>query len=175
MRRLGSAWALLAPGAAGVPAAAGLALHTALPVAAGLGGGYRFPGRGLFEWAVLLPLAVPAFVIGFAFLGLFDFTGPVQAALRAAFGPGARLPDLRAWWGVVVTMTLGFYPYVYLLARAAFREQGAATLETARSLGRSRCAAFRQVTLPLARPSLAAGVSFAMMGALAALRPVAAL
>src|SRR3990167_3370181 len=128
---------------------------------------YRFPGRGLFEWALLLPLAVPAYVIGFAFLGLFDFTGPVQTALRAALGAGARLPELRSWGGVVLVMTLVFYPYVYLLARTAFREQGAATLETARSLGRSRCAAFRQVTLPLARPSLAAGVSLAMMEALA--------
>jgi len=205
MRRLGSAWTLLALGVAAVLAVPSLAVLAAfarparevwahlwrtqlvevlantVALVAGVGAGtlllggalawlvvgYRFPGRGLFEWALLLPLAVPAYVIGFAFLGLFDFTGPVQAALRAALGPGARLPDLRAWWGVVLTMTLVFYPYVYLLARTAFREQGAATLETARSLGRSRCAAFRQVTLPLARPSLAAGVSFAMMEALA--------
>jgi iron(III) transport system permease protein len=128
---------------------------------------YRFPGRGLLEWALILPLAVPAYVIGFAFLGLFDFTGPVQDALHRWVGPGARLPELRSYWGVVLMMTLVFYPYVYLLARAAFREQGAATLETARSLGRSPLRAFIGVTLPLARPSLVAGVSLAMMEALA--------
>ncbi len=128
---------------------------------------YRFPGRGVLEWALVLPLAVPAYVIGFAFLGLFDFAGPVQSALRRWLGAGVRLPELRSYWGVVILMTLVFYPYVYLLACAAFREQGAATLETARALGRSRTRAFFQVTLPMARPSLAAGVSLAMMEALA--------
>jgi len=128
---------------------------------------YRFPGRALLEWALILPLAVPAYVIGFAFLGLFDFTGPVQTTLRGWLGSGVRLPELRSYWGVVLMMTLVFYPYVYLLARAAFREQGAATLETARSLGRSHVRAFVEVTLPLARPSLVAGVSLAMMEALA--------
>jgi len=128
---------------------------------------YRFPGRAVFEWALILPLAVPAYVIGFAFLGLFDFAGPVQTALRGWLGAGRRLPELRSYWGVTLMMTLVFYPYVYLLARAAFREQGSATLETARSLGRSRLAAFVEVTLPMARPSLAAGVALAMMEALA--------
>jgi iron(III) transport system permease protein len=128
---------------------------------------YRFPGDRALEWALVLPLAMPAYVIGFALLGLFDFSGPVQSALRQWMGPGARLPEFRSYWGVVLTMTLVFYPYVYLLARAAFREQGAATLETARSLGRSRMRAFVAVTLPLARPSLVAGVSLAMMEALA--------
>jgi iron(III) transport system permease protein len=128
---------------------------------------YRFPGCLVLEWALVLPLAVPAYVIGFALLGLFDFSGPVQSALRRWIGPGARLPEIRSYWGVVLTMTFVFYPYVYLLARAAFREQGAATLETARSLGRSRRRAFVAVTLPLARPSLVAGVWLAMMEALA--------
>jgi iron(III) transport system permease protein len=128
---------------------------------------YRFPGCFVLEWALVLPLAVPAYVIGFALLGLFDFSGPVQSALRRWIGPGARLPEIRSYGGVVLTMTFVFYPYVYLLARAAFREQGAATLETARSLGRSRLRAFVAVTLPLARPSLVAGVSLAMMEALA--------
>jgi iron(III) transport system permease protein len=128
---------------------------------------YRFPGSRVLEWALVLPLAVPAYVIGFAFLGLFDFAGPVQGALRRWLGAGVRLPEIRSYGGVVVLMTLVFYPYVYLLARAAFREQGAATLETARALGRSRTRAFVQVTLPMARPSLVAGVSLAMMEALA--------
>jgi iron(III) transport system permease protein len=128
---------------------------------------YRFPGRGIFEWAFVLPLALPAYVIGFTFLGLFDFTGPVQTTVRSWMGDGARLPDLRSYGGVVLVMTLVFYPYVYLLARAAFREQGAATLEIARNLGRSRLGAFVRVTLPMARPSLVAGMSLAMMEALA--------
>ncbi|MEK7701411.1 MAG: ABC transporter permease subunit, partial [candidate division NC10 bacterium] len=142
----------------------------ALVVGAGLAwlvASYRFPGRAVFEWALIVPLAVPAYVIGFAFLGLFEFTGPVQTALRRGLGDGVRLPELRSYWGVVAMMTLVFYPYVYLLARTAFREQGAATLETARSLGRSRLRASLEVTLPLARPSLVAGVSLAMMEALA--------
>lgn len=128
---------------------------------------YRFPGRAVFEWALMLPLAMPPYVIGFAFLGLFDFTGPVQTALRLWLGAGAGFPDLRSSWGVALVMTLVFYPYVYLLARAAFREQGAATLETARSLGHSPLRAFVEVALPMARPSLVAGVALAMMEALA--------
>ncbi|MBI2218728.1 MAG: iron ABC transporter permease [Candidatus Rokubacteria bacterium] len=129
--------------------------------------GYEFPGRSVFEGGLMLPLAVPAYVIGFAFLGLFDYAGPVQTALRAWLGDGARVPELRSAGGVILLMTLVFYPYVYLLARVAFVEQGAGTLETARSLGRSRLAAFREVTLPLARPAIVAGASLAMMEALA--------
>ena len=128
---------------------------------------HRFPGRAVLEWALILPLAVPAYVIGFAFLGLFEYAGPVQSALRAALGAGARLPELRSYGGVVVMMTLVFYPYVYLLARVAFREQGTAAVEIARTLGRSRPAAFLAVTVPMARPALAAGVALAMMEALA--------
>jgi len=129
--------------------------------------GYAFPGRALLEAALVLPLAVPAYIIGFAFLGVFEYAGPVQTALRDWLGPGAGLPEPRSFGGVVLVMTLVFYPYVYLLARAAFRDQGAATLETARSLGLSRGRVFLTVTLPMARPSLAAGASLAMMEALA--------
>jgi iron(III) transport system permease protein len=128
---------------------------------------YEFPGRRLFEWLLILPLALPAYVMGFAMLALLDYPGPLQTTLRQHLGPSAGLPDPRAYWGVVLVMTLAFYPYVYLLARTAFREQGAATLETARSLGRSRGQAFRQVSLPMARPSLVAGAALAMMEALA--------
>lgn len=128
---------------------------------------FQFPGRSLFEWALVLPLAMPAYVIGFAFLGLTEFAGPLQSALRAWLGPDARLPELRSGGGVALVMALVFYPYVYLLARAAFRAQGAATLETARSLGLTRGRAFIAVTLPMARPALVAGVSLAMMEALA--------
>jgi iron(III) transport system permease protein len=129
--------------------------------------GHDFPGRAVLEPSLLLPLAIPAYVIGFAFLGLFDYAGPVQSALRSWLGAGVRLPDIRSGWGVTLVMTLVFYPYVYLLARAAFYEQGAATLETARSLGRTRLAAFVAVMVPMARPSIVAGTSLAMMEALA--------
>jgi iron(III) transport system permease protein len=128
---------------------------------------HRFPGRAVLEWALVLPLAIPAYVIGFAFLGLFEYSGPLQTALRTWLGPGVRLPELRSLGGVVLMMTLVFYPYVYLLGRVAFREQGAAVVETARTLGRSSGGAFVRVTLPMARPALAAGVALAMMEALA--------
>jgi iron(III) transport system permease protein len=128
---------------------------------------FEFPGRRLFEWALVLPLAMPAYVIGFAFLALFDFAGPVQSMLRRLAGPDIRLPELRSGWGVVIMMTLVFYPYVYVVARVAFREHGAAALEVARSLGHSPARAFAAVMLPLARPSLAAGVALAIMEALA--------
>src|SRR5215470_16461391 len=134
---------------------------------------HRFPGRAFFEWALILPLAIPAYVLGFVFLGLFDFAGPFQTFLRATFGQGFRLPTLRSYGGVTLMMTLVFYPYVYLLARAAFRGQGAATLEIARSLGRSPLRAFLMVTLPIARPALVAGVALAMMEALADFATVA--
>lgn len=149
--------------------AAGVGLGT-LVVGAGLAWlvvAYDFPGRRLFEWALVLPLAMPAYVIGFAFLALFDFAGPVQTTLRRLLGPGVGFPDLRSGWGVVAMMTLVFYPYVYVLARVAFREHGRATLEVARSLGHSPRRAFVTVILPLARPALAAGAALAMMEALA--------
>jgi iron(III) transport system permease protein len=128
---------------------------------------YEFPGRRLFEWALILPLAMPAYVIGFAFLALFDYAGPVQSTFRRLLGPGVGLPELRSGAGVVAMMTLVFYPYVYVLARVAFREHGGPALEVARSLGHSPARAFAAVILPLARPSLAAGVALAMMEALA--------
>lgn len=129
--------------------------------------GYRFPGRAVFEWALVLPLALPAYVIGFTFLGLFDFAGPVQSAVRRTLGEAVTLPEPRSTAGVMLVMVLVFYPYVYLLARAAFREHGLTLLEAARSLGRSRRGAFFGVVLPMARPSLVAGVALAMMEALA--------
>src|SRR4029450_882180 len=105
--------------------------------------------------------------LGCAVRALLDCAAPLQSALRSYLGPGAVLPNPRAYWGVVLVMTLVFYPYVYLLARTAFREQGAATLETARVLGRSRWQAFRQVSPPMAGPSRGGGTSLAMMEALA--------
>jgi iron(III) transport system permease protein len=128
---------------------------------------HEFPGRRVFEWALVLPLALPAYVIGFVFLGMFEFAGPLQTSLRDAFGSGVRLPDLRSGGGVILVMTLVLYPYVYTLARAALLEQAPEALESARSLGRSRLEAFRDVSLPLARPALVAGTTLACMEALA--------
>jgi iron(III) transport system permease protein len=128
---------------------------------------HDFPGRRVFDWALVLPLALPAYVIGFVFVGVFDYAGPLQTALRAWLGPAARLPDPRAGWGAALVMTLVFYPYVYVLARAAFFEQAPEALESARALGRTRGAAFRALTLPLARPALVAGMTLAGMEVLA--------
>ena len=129
---------------------------------------YRFPGRDAFEWLLILPLAMPTYVIGFVFLAVFDYTGPVQRALRAmAGGPVRWFPDVASYGGLVIVMTLVLYPYVYMLARAAFLEQSASMLEAARALGVSRRRVVWRVVLPLARPAIVAGVSLALMEALA--------
>jgi iron(III) transport system permease protein len=124
---------------------------------------YRFPGRTLFDWLLILPLAVPSYVLAFVFMATLDFAGPVQTALRSWFGSSAWFPEIRSGGGVVVVMSLVFYPYVYLLARAAFHEQAAATFEVARTLGYSRREAFFRVALPMARPSIVAGLSLVLM------------
>ena len=128
---------------------------------------YRFPGRALFEWLLILPLAMPAYVIGFVFLALFDYAGPIQRSLRQVFGSQVWFPDIASYGGVVLVMTLVLYPYVYILARAAFLEQSEATLEAARILGARRIVLFWKVILPLARPSIVVGVTLALMEALA--------
>ncbi|MDP8960788.1 MAG: iron ABC transporter permease [Actinomycetota bacterium] len=135
-----------------------------------LGGGlawlvtaYRFPGRRAFAWLLVLPLAMPAYVLGFVFLSLLSYAGPVQGAWRALFGREAWFPSVRSLAGAAVVLSLTLYPYVYLLARVALREQAATTYEAARTLGLSRLAAARRVVLPLARPSLAAGLVLVMM------------
>ncbi|MFP5418263.1 MAG: ABC transporter permease [Gammaproteobacteria bacterium] len=126
----------------------------------------EFPGRRLFDWALLLPLALPAYVTAFVAIGLLDFTGPVQTALRDSFGP-VSLPEIRSRGGVILVMSLALYPYVYLIARNAFATQGAVALEAAQSLGLSRWQGFFRVALPMARPWIAAGLMLAMMETLA--------
>ena len=128
---------------------------------------YRFPGRATFEWLLILPLAIPTYVIGFVFRAIFDYTGPVQGWWRTMFGAGVWFPEIASYSGVTLVMTLVLYPYVYLLARTAFLEQSAGTLEAARALGASKLKVFWRVALPLARPSIAAGTSLALMEALA--------
>jgi len=124
---------------------------------------YEFPGRRVFSWALMLPLAMPAYILGFVFLALFDFAGPVQTALRSAFGPDVWFPDVTSIGGAAIVMSLSLYPYVYIVARSALREQTPATYEAARMLGDTRRAALLRVVLPMARPSLAAGAALVMM------------
>lgn len=124
-----------------------------------------FPGRRFFSWALLLPMAVPAHVLAFTFIGLFDYTGPVQSLLRKASLP--VLPDIRSAWGVVFVLTLALYPYVYLLARNAFRTQGIRSLEAARSLGLGPVRGFFKVALPMARPWIVGGAMLVIMETLA--------
>lgn len=126
---------------------------------------YTFPGRAAFDRLLLLPLAIPSFVMGFTYMATFDFAGPVQTQLREWFGRGVRF-DIRTGWGAAITLILVLYPYVYLLARAAFREQAATTFEAARVMGYSRAQTFFKLVVPLARPSLAAGTTLAMMEAM---------
>ncbi|POZ60950.1 ABC transporter permease [Chromobacterium alticapitis] len=128
---------------------------------------HDFPGRRFFSWALMLPLAMPAYVMAFSQLGLFDFTGPLQTWLREAFGSSSWVPDIRSAPGVVMTLTLAFYPYVYLLARNAFATMGRRALEVGQSLGLSPLAGFRRVALPMARPWIIAGLSLAWMETLA--------
>ncbi len=135
----------------------------------------RFPGRAVLEWMLILPMAVPSYVMAFIVLGLFSFTGPVQTALRASFGPDVWFPDIRSSTGVVLIMSLVLYPYVYLLARAAFLEQGATLIDAARSLGHSRRDAFLRIVLPMARPSLAAGSALVLMETIADIGAVSVL
>jgi iron(III) transport system permease protein len=128
---------------------------------------YRFPGRKLLEWALVLPLAVPTYIIAYTFVHVFEYAGPVQRTLRDFFGwsaPGDYFfPDLRSLGGAIVVLSLVLYPYVYLTARASFIKQGAAQIEVARTLGTSLPKAFATIALPLARPAIAVGVSLAMM------------
>jgi iron(III) transport system permease protein len=128
----------------------------------------EFPGRRWFDWALMLPLAIPAYVLAFVAVGLLDFSGPVQTWLRAAFGVGGYwFPPVRSAGGVIAVMVLVFYPYVYMLARAAFLSQGHSMMETGRVFGLSPWAAFLRVALPMARPALATGVALALMETLA--------
>ncbi len=128
---------------------------------------YEFPGRRWFEWLLMLPLAIPAYVLAFVMIGLLDFAGPVQTALRPWFVDLAWFPQIRSPLGVVLVMSLALYPYVYLLARSAFLSQGRAALEAGRVLGMGPIAAFLRVALPMARPAVVAGVALALMETLA--------
>ena len=151
---------------------AGVALGVALlgVVPAWLVTSYRFPGRRAFEWLLVLPLAVPAYVIAYAYTDFLQFAGPLQSALReipAWKAGGYRLPEVRSVGGAVLMFSLVLYPYVYLLARAAFLEQSRNLLEAGRLLGLTARGTFFRIAIPLARPAIAAGIALALMETLA--------
>ena len=126
----------------------------------------RFPGRRILEWALVLPMAIPAYILAYAYTDFLQYAGPLQSAIRGLTGWTARdyaFPNIRSLGGAVLMLTLALYPYVYLLARAAFLEQSVAILEASRSLGRSAWRSFFVVSLPLARPAIAAGTALALM------------
>ncbi len=128
----------------------------------------EFPGRRYLDWALMLPFALPAYVLAFVFVGVFDFAGPVQGALRAGLGlPPSWSFEVRNTFGVIVVMTLVLYPYVYMLTRVSFLGQGQSAYEAGRSLGLGPWGAFSRVSLPMARPGIIAGLSLALMEALA--------
>ncbi|MCW7541510.1 iron ABC transporter permease [Aquabacterium sp. A7-Y] len=129
---------------------------------------FDFPGRRFFSWALLLPLAMPAYVMAYAYTDFLQFSGPLQTALRALTGAeGALLPDVRSLGGAVPMFIFCLYPYAYLLTRAALSERGVHLMEAARLLGAGTARRVRRVALPLARPALAAGVALALMETLA--------
>ncbi len=127
----------------------------------------EFPGSRFFAWALMLPLAMPAYVTAFVAIGLLDFTGPLQTLLREWFGSSAWFPRIRSRGGVILVMTLALYPYVYLLARNAFLTQGKRALEAGQSLGLSRRKGFARIALPMARPWIVAGIMLVLMETLA--------
>lgn len=128
---------------------------------------FRFPGRGLFDWLLLVPLAMPTYIIAFCYVEILDYSGTLQSSLRAIFGwesaADYSFPNIRSEGGAIFVMSFVLYPYVYLTARASFIQQSVCVLEVARTLGRTSFGAFWSVALPLARPALAAGVALALM------------
>ena len=131
---------------------------------------HEFPGRRFFEWALVLPLAVPAYVLAYVYTDFLQFVGPLQSALREAFGWSRAdywFPDVRSVGGAMTMFIFVFYPYVYLLARTAFIERASGMQEAARTLGLGPWRSFFRVSLPLARPAIVAGSTLALMETLA--------
>ena len=126
----------------------------------------NFPGSKIFEWMLILPMAVPAYLMAYSYTDFFTYTGPAQALLRDITGWGLGdywFPDIRSLQGAILMMSFVFYPYVYMLTRAAFLEQSSSLLEAGRSLGASPLKTFFKIALPLARPSIAAGMALSLM------------
>ena len=133
--------------------------------------GFSFPGRGWLEWALLLPLAVPTYIVAYSYMDVLHPIGPVQTALRAMLGiaevRGLVLPDIRSMGGTILVMGFALYPYVYLSTRAALLMQSAEAIEAARGLGASGGVLLRRVTLPIAAPAIGVGLGLVMMEVLA--------
>jgi iron(III) transport system permease protein len=155
-----------------------LAIAAIVAVLAGAGGVgcawlvavFDFPGKRVFEWALVLPLAMPAYVVAYAYTDFLQFSGPVQSALRASFGwqaGGYWFPQIRSVGGAGILFAMVLYPYVYLLARNAFLERSPRMWDAARTLGMGPWQAFVKVSLPLARPAAVAGIALALMETLA--------
>ena len=131
---------------------------------------HEFPGRRVFAWALVLPLAMPAYVMAYVYTDFLQFVGPLQTTLRETFGwqhGDYWFPDIRTLPGAMLMFVCVLYPYVYLLARTAFLERASGMLEAARTLGMGPWRAFFAVSLPLARPAIAAGIALALMETLA--------
>ena len=129
---------------------------------------FEFPGRRMFEWVLLLPLAMPAYVVAYAYTDFLQFSGPLQTAVRAVLGVEGRVfPEIRSLGGAAWVFVFSLYPYVYLLARTALGERAAHLMEAARLLGAPLGRRMREVALPLARPAVAAGAALALMETLA--------
>ena len=131
----------------------------------------EFPGRKLLEWTLILPLAMPAYVMAYAYTDVLQYAGPVQSFLRESFGWQGKqdywFPEIRSLGGAAAMLTLALYPYVYVLARVAFLEQSSTLNEAARNMGLRPLSVFMRISLPLARPAIAAGVALALMETLA--------
>ncbi|MGI9417204.1 MAG: ABC transporter permease [Geminicoccaceae bacterium] len=130
----------------------------------------RFPGQRLFEWALLLPFAVPTYIIGYTYTDLLQFAGPVQTVLRETMDWTRQdywFPEIRSLGGAIVVMTLVLYPYVYLLSRAAFLSQSSCLLDVSRTLGRDPWRHFLEVAVPMARPAIVGGTALALMETMA--------
>lgn len=132
-----------------------------------LTGACSFPGRRVFSWALILPLAMPAYVLAFIFIGVMDFAGPVQLAMRHLPGFERTIIEVRSTPFVVLVLSLTLYPYVYLLSRTAFLSQGKGLMDAARTLGVGPWKGFFKVTLPMARPWIVSGLALVLMETLA--------
>lgn len=131
---------------------------------------YEFPGRTFLSWALLLPMAFPAYIIAYTYTGILDFAGPVQTLIRELTGwryGEYWFFEVRSLGGAMVMLTLVLYPYVYLMSRAAFLEQSENIMEVSRTLGYSSQRAFFKLALPLARPAIVTGLTLALMETLA--------
>ncbi|AWL12340.1 putative sulfate transport system permease protein cysT [Saliniradius amylolyticus] len=131
---------------------------------------FEFPGRRQFEWLLLLPMAMPAYIIAYSYTGFLDFAGPVQSLLRSLFDwqyGDYYFPEIRSLGGAIVMLTLVLYPYVFMLARNGFREQSLSLYEVSQALGMGPVATFFKVAVPMARPAILTGVALAMMEAFA--------